>query len=90
MLCLLITEQFSHRAEVEQTPGRRRCSRYSSSVCVSHIQNRIDSLAPHRLARAASAVAEDSGRSSGAEGSEGGSGTRSPEIQKDNIEKMKK
>lgn len=67
------------RVEVALTPGRRRCSRCNSTVCVSHTQNRTGSPAPHRLARAASAVAEDSGRSSGAERSEDGWGTHSPE-----------
>ncbi len=76
---------FSHRVEVALTPGRRRCSRCNSTVCVSHTQNRTGSPAPHRLARAASAVAEDSGRSSGAERSEDGWGTHSPERLIDNI-----
>lgn len=71
--------------EVVLTPGRRRCSRCNSTVCVSHTQNQTGSPAPHRLARAASAVAEDSGRSSGAEQSEDGWGTHSPDRLIDNI-----
>lgn len=71
--------------EVVLTPGRRRCSRCNSTACVSHTQNPTGSPAPHRLARAASAVEEDSGRSSGAECSEDGWSTHSPERFKDNI-----
>lgn len=69
---------FSHRVEVALTPGRRRCSRCNSTVCVSHTQNLTGNPAPHRPARAASGVAGDSGRSSGAECSGDGWGTRSP------------
>lgn len=67
--------------EAEQTPGRRRCSRCSSSVCGAHTPSRSDSPVPHRLAQVASEVEVDTGRSSAAVQTEGGWDTRNPEGQ---------
>lgn len=66
----------------EQTPGRRKCSRCSSSVYGAHTLSLSGSPAPHRLALAASGVAVDTGHSSGAVWTGGGWGTRSPERQR--------
>lgn len=65
-----------------QTPGRRRCSHCSSSVYGAHILSLSGSPAPHRLFRAASGVAVDTGHSSDAVWTGGGLGTRSPGRQK--------
>lgn len=64
--------------EAEQTPGKRRCSRCSSSVCAARTPSRSGNPAPRTLSLAASGVVADSGRSSGAEWTGGGWGTRSP------------
>lgn len=50
----------------EQTPDRHKCSRCSSSVYGAHTLSLSGIPAPRRLALAASEVAEDTGRSSGA------------------------
>lgn len=62
----------------EQTPGRRRCSRCSSSVYGVRTLSPSGSLVPRRLALAASGVGADTGHSSGAVWTGGGWGTRSP------------
>lgn len=67
--------------EAAQTPGRRRCSRCSSSVCGAHTLSLNGSPAPRRLSLAASGAAVDTGHSSGAVWTGGGWRTRSPERQ---------
>lgn len=62
-----------------RTPGRRRCSRCSSSVCVARTPSLSGSPALRTLSRATSGAAVDTCRSSGAAWTVGGSGTRSPE-----------
>ena len=69
----------------ERTPGRRRCSRCSSSVCAARTPSPSGSPAPRRLAPAASGAEEDTGRSSGAVWTGGGWGTRNPERQRREI-----
>lgn len=69
-------------AVAEQTPGRHRCSRCSSSVYGVHTLSLSGSPAPHRLSLEASGVAVDTGHSSGAVWTESGWDTHSPEKQK--------
>lgn len=60
------------------TPGRRRCSRCSSSACASRTRNPSGSWAPRRLGQAASAGAGGTGRSSGSGNCENEEGTHNP------------
>lgn len=64
--------------EAGQNPGRRRCIRCSSSVYGARTLSPSGSPAPHRLSPAASGVAVDTCRSSGAPWTGGGWGTRRP------------
>lgn len=61
-----------------QTPGRRRCSRCSSSACASRTRSRSGSWAPRRLCPARSGEAVGSGRSSGSGHCENEEGTHNP------------
>lgn len=65
-------------AVAARTPGRRRCTRCSSSACASRTRSPSGSWAPRRLGPAKSGAAGGSGRSSGSGNCENEEGTHNP------------
>lgn len=75
---LSTTLDWQYLVGAAQTPGRRRCSRCSSSACASRTRSRSGSWAPRRLCLARSGAAVGSGRSSGSGHCENEEGTHNP------------